>query len=131
VGYTGGYIPNPSYQEICSGNTGHVEAVKILYDPVIVSYEELLGVFWEIHDPTAVNRQSLNVGNQYRSVIFYATDAQKRAAVASKEWLQRWVYPNKAITTEILRETVFYSASEYHQHYYHKRKQQRLVSYTV
>jgi peptide methionine sulfoxide reductase msrA/msrB len=121
VGYTGGTVPNPSYRQVCTGITGHAEAVLIRYDPKIVSYEELLSLFWMIHDPTTPNRQGPDVGTQYRSAIFYHNDRQKRAAEESKEEFDRnGSYINKA-TTQIIPASPFYDAEEYHQDYFEKQ----------
>jgi peptide-methionine (S)-S-oxide reductase len=122
VGYTGGDLPNPTYQDICTGNTGHAEALQILFDPSVISYKQLLHIFWNSHDPTSVNRQGANIGSQYRSAIFYSTEQQKIAAVASKERLQNQLPESKTIVTDILPECKFYPAEEYHQNYFAKRK---------
>lgn len=121
VGYTGGYFENPSYEDVCSGNTGHVEAVEVEYDPAVVSYAELLDLFWKIHDPTSLNRQGPDIGEQYRSVIFFHDLKQKAEARASKDMLEsRGVY-KRPIVTEILPVSRFYEAEEYHQRYLEKR----------
>ena len=119
VGYAGGHTPNPTYEEVCSGATGHTEAVLVVFDPAKVSYETLLRVFWEDHDPTQGMRQGNDVGTQYRSAIYYYGDAQRRAALASKEAYQAVL--TKAgygeITTEIGEAPEFYYAEDYHQQY--------------
>ena len=119
VGYAGGHTPNPTYEEVCSGATGHTEAVLVVFDPAKVSYETLLRVFWEDHDPTQGMRQGNDVGTQYRSAIYYHGDAQRRAALASKEAYQAVLtkagYGN--ITTEIREAPEFYYAEDYHQQY--------------
>jgi peptide-methionine (S)-S-oxide reductase len=119
VGYAGGHTPNPTYEEVCSGATGHTEAVLVVFDPAKVSYETLLRVFWEDHDPTQGMRQGNDVGTQYRSAIYYYGDAQRRAALASKEAYQAVL--TKAgygeITTEIGEAPKFYYAEDYHQQY--------------
>ena len=121
VGYTGGTVPDPAYRQVCTGITGHAEAVLIRYDPKIVSYEELLSLFWRIHDPTTPNRQGPDVGTQYRSAIFYHNDRQKRAAEESKDKFDRTgSYINKA-TTQIIPASPFYEAEEYHQDYFEKQ----------
>ena len=121
VGYTGGTVPDPAYRQVCTGITGHAEAVLIRYDPKIVSYEELLSLFWRIHDPTTPNRQGPDVGTQYRSAIFYHNDLQKKAAEKSKEEFNRnGSYINKA-TTQIVPASPFYKAEEYHQDYFEKQ----------
>jgi len=119
VGYQGGYTPNPTYEEVCTGRTGHAETVRVVYDPKRVSYEELLRLFWEAHDPTQGMRQGNDVGSQYRSAIFTQTDAQRAAAEASREAYQAEL--TKAgygpIMTEIREAPAFYFAEDYHQQY--------------
>ena len=119
VGYQGGYTPNPTYEEVCSGRTGHTETVRVVYDPARVSYEALLKVFWESHDPTQGMRQGNDVGTQYRSAIYVANDAQRAAAEASQamyeERLRKAGYTD--ITTEIADAGPFYYAEGYHQQY--------------
>ncbi len=120
VGYSGGHTKDPSYGDVCSGATGHAEVVEVEYDPSKVSYEELLEVFWENHDPTTPNRQGPDVGTQYRSAIFYHDPEQEAAARASKEEAQtRFKDP---IVTEITSASEFYRAEEYHQRYFEKNK---------
>jgi len=121
VGYTGGHTKNPTYEEVCTGTTGHAEAVRVLYDPSEVSYEELLKVFWNCHDPTTPNRQGPDVGTQYRSAIFYHTPEQKEAAAASKEKLESSVEYDNPVVTEIVPASEFYRAEEYHQQYLEKQ----------
>jgi len=121
VGYTGGSFNNPRYEDVCSGKTGHAEAVQVAYDPAHVSYEELLSVFWENHDPTTLNRQGPDIGTQYRSAIFFHTPEQKAAAVASKENLQKSSRYKNSISTEIAPASQFYRAEDYHQQYFEKR----------
>jgi len=119
VGYSGGNMENPTYEDVCSDETGHAEAVEVTFDPKKVSYEKLLEVFWQNHDPTQLNRQGLDVGTQYRSAIFYHTEKQKDAAIKSiKEQQKKY---NKRITTEIKSAQKFYRAEEYHQQYLEKR----------
>lgn len=121
VGYTGGTTPDPTYRQVCTGITGHAEAVQIKFDPSIVSYEELLSLFWRMHDPTTPNRQGPDVGTQYRSAIFYHSESQRKAAEKSKEDFDRsGVYVNKA-TTQIVPASTFYAAEEYHQDYFEKQ----------
>ena len=121
VGYTGGIKENPIYREVCKGDTGHAEAVEVIYDPSEVSYEELLDVFWNTHNPTTLNKQGPDMGSQYRSVIFYHNEEQMKKAKASKESLQRSAkYPDR-IVTEIMPASTFYKAEEYHQNYLEKR----------
>jgi len=119
VGYVAGHTPNPTYREVCSGMTGHTEAVLVVFDPAVVSYEDLLRVFWENHDPTQGMRQGNDVGTQYRSGIYVFDDAQRRAAEASRDTFHEEL--NKvgygAITTEILTAPEFYYAEDYHQQY--------------
>jgi peptide-methionine (S)-S-oxide reductase len=119
VGYAGGYTPNPAYQEVCSGMTGHNEVVQVVYDPAIVTYEQLLKVFWEAHDPTQGMRQGNDIGTQYRSGIYTRSRAQKTAALESRDNYQRRLSSqgHGAITTEILDAPEFYYAEEYHQQY--------------
>jgi peptide-methionine (S)-S-oxide reductase len=120
VGYSGGALENPTYKDVCSGTTGHAEVVEVEYDPSKVSFEELLEVFWENHDPTTPNRQGPDVGTQYRSAIFFHTPEQEAAARASKEQAQaRFKNP---IVTEITPAAEFYRAEEYHQRYFEKNR---------
>ena len=120
VGYIGGHTKNPTYKEVCTNTTGHAEATQITYDPNKVTYEELLGVFWDIHNPTQLNRQGLDVGTQYRSAIFYHNEEQKQIAEESRDNQQKKY--DKKITTEINPSTEFYSAEDYHQKYFEKNK---------
>jgi peptide-methionine (S)-S-oxide reductase len=123
VGYEGGTLHNPTYQDVCSHTTGHAEVVEVAYDPTRVSYEELLTVFWDNHDPTQLNRQGPDVGDQYRSVIFYHTPEQEAAARASKAQLEESRRYRKAIVTQIVPAQTFYRAEEYHQQFLEKRGQ--------
>jgi len=119
VGYMGGQLENPSYQDVCTDQTGHAEVVQIDYDPRQISYETLLQIFWQSHDPTTLNRQGVDVGSQYRSAIFYHTPQQAEHAKTIKAQLaQRFDQP---IVTEIVPATTFYRAEEYHQRYLEKR----------
>ena len=121
VGYTGGKTSNPTYHDVCSDGTGHAEAVEVTYDPAKVSYEQLLQIFWDNHNPTTLNRQGPDFGSQYRSAIFYHSDAQKAAATSSRDKLAKsgkWANP---IVTQILPAVTFYRAEEYHQQYNEKR----------
>jgi peptide-methionine (S)-S-oxide reductase len=123
-GYTGGHVKNPSYREVCNGNTGHAEAVQITYDPSVVSYDELLEVFWQTHDPTTLNRQGADQGTQYRSVVFYHNEEQKRLAEAYKQKLnEEKIWPDP-IVTEITPASAFYKAEDYHQDYYNLNSSQ-------
>ncbi len=120
VGYMGGSVPNPTYEQVCTGETGHAEVVQVEYDPEQVSYEELLDVFWRCHDPTQRNRQGPDVGTQYRSVIFYHTEEQRRLAEASRRRLEQSGLYDRPIVTEIVPAREFYRAEEYHQRYFEK-----------
>jgi peptide-methionine (S)-S-oxide reductase len=117
VGYLGGTLANPTYRAVCSGRTGHAEVVQVEYDSAIVSYEELLDVFWDCHNPTTLNRQGPDVGAQYRSAIFFHTPEQQAAARASKERLEQSGQFSRPIVTEITPASTFYRAEEYHQQY--------------
>jgi len=119
AGYAGGITPNPTYEEVCSGRTGHTEAVLVVYDPKEVTYDQLLKVFWENHDPTQGMRQGNDVGTQYRSGIYYFDEAQKRAAEGSRDLFQKQLTAagHGTITTEILSAPEFYYAEDYHQQY--------------
>lgn len=120
VGYTGGKTENPTYRQVCTDKTGHAEAVLIEYDPYQITYEQLLDVFWQIHDPTTLNHQGPDFGSQYRSAIFYHNEEQKKAAELLKQNLQKSGKFNKPIVTEIVPASVFYNAEDYHQQYYQK-----------
>lgn len=121
VGYEGGTFENPSYRDVCTDRTGHAEVVEVTYDPARVSYDELLKVFWENHNPTQLNRQGPDVGTQYRSVIFFHTPEQQAAAAATKEELERSGHYKKPIVTQIVPAATFYKAEDYHQQYLEKR----------
>jgi len=130
-GYTGGTIKNPAYREICTGRTGHAEAIKISFDPAIISYEELLEVFFATHDPTTLNRQGNDVGTQYRSEIFYLSKAQKEAAEQFIAYLEKeGVFP-ASIVTAISGEAPFYDAEEDHQEYYNNNKRQPYCQFII
>jgi len=118
-GYSGGNFKNPTYKDVCSGDTGHAEAVELEFDPKVVSYEDLLEVFWDIHDPTTANRQGPDLGNQYRSAVFYHNQKQKEVALVSKKKAASKF--NAPIVTEIVPAGEFYKAEDYHQDYYKKR----------
>ena len=121
VGYTGGTVPHPSYEQICTHLTGHAEAVEVQFDPQVVSYEQLLDVFWNIHDPTQVNRQGPDIGSNYRSAIFVHSLEQQQAAQASLEKLQKsGTLGTSKIATQIVPAMPFYRAEEYHQRYLEK-----------
>jgi peptide-methionine (S)-S-oxide reductase len=121
-GYAGGHVENPSYKAVCAGTTGHAECVQIQYEPGKISYEELLEVFWQVHDPTTLNRQGADVGTQYRSVIFYHNDEQKQKAAHYKAELDKSGAFPKPIVTEITAASKFYPAEDYHQEYYANNK---------
>lgn len=120
VGYIGGQTEDPNYKTVCSGKTGHAEAVEVTFDPRKISYEKLLDLFWDLHDPTQVNRQGPDIGTQYRSAIFYHTPEQKELATEAKEALERSGRFKKHIATEILPAGHFTRAEEYHQRYHEK-----------
>ena len=122
VGYTGGKMENPTYKDVCTDKTGHAEVVRVTYDPSIVSYEELLEYFWDMHNPTTLNRQGWDVGTQYRSAVFYHSEEQKEAALRLKEKLDKSAKYKKPIVTEIVPAGKFYRAEEYHQKYNEKNK---------
>ncbi|MBI4836736.1 MAG: peptide-methionine (S)-S-oxide reductase MsrA [Candidatus Abawacabacteria bacterium] len=120
VGYEGGVTESPTYDDVCAKNTGHAEVVQVIYDPQQISYEALLDVFWQNHNPTTYNRQGPDVGSQYRSVIFYHTPEQKLAAEISKDVLDKSGKFNRAVVTQIVPAQPFYRAEEYHQRYLSK-----------
>lgn len=120
AGYLGGTMKNPTYKDVCTGNTGHAEVVQIEFDPKIISYKELLDIFWEMHNPTSLNKQGPDVGTQYRSAIFYHSEEQKRIAEQSKAELEKSGKYSKPIVTEITKVSTFYKAEEYHQKYLQK-----------
>jgi peptide-methionine (S)-S-oxide reductase len=120
VGYMGGWLENPTYEQVCTDRTGHAEVVQVEYDPSVLSYEQLLDVFWNSHDPTTLNRQGPDVGVQYRSAVFFHTPEQQAAAAAAKENLDRSGRFKKKIVTEITPAKQFWKAEEYHQQYYAK-----------
>jgi peptide-methionine (S)-S-oxide reductase len=121
VGYSGGTLEGPTYYQVCSGRTGHAESVEVVYDPSRVSYERLLEVFWENHNPTTLNRQGWDIGTQYRSAIFYHSPEQRDAALVSKARLEASGKYRKPIVTEITPASTYYPAEEYHQQYLEKR----------
>jgi peptide-methionine (S)-S-oxide reductase len=127
VGYIGGQFTEPTYKDVCSQKTGHAEAMEITFDPSQVSYDDLLNVFWSIHDPTTINRQGPDIGTQYRSVILYLNTEQRNKAISSKEKLdasKRFINP---IVTQIVPASDFWEAEEYHQQYEEKRKKRFIV----
>lgn len=121
VGYIGGTADNPTYKQVCTDTTGHAEAVEVEFDPAKTSYEKLLEVFWQIHDPTQLNRQGPDTGTQYRSAIFYHDEAQHQAAERSKQALSASGQYDKPIVTEIVAASALYPAEEYHQRYFEKQ----------
>ena len=130
-GYAGGTVENPTYEQVCSGKTGHAEVTQITYDPKVITYDELLEVFWRTHDPTTLNRQGNDVGTQYRSVIFYHNEEQKRLAEKYKEELNKSGAWDKPIVTEIKPFTNFYPAENYHQNYYDNNPAQPYCSFVI
>ena len=125
VGYAGGTLENPSYQDVCSGTTGHAEVVLVRFDESVVSYEELLAFFWQIHDPTTLNRQGPDVGSQYRSVIYYHDESQEQAARTSMQEQESSGRYHGPIVTELVAAPMFYMAENYHQKYFDKRGMRR------
>ena len=122
VGYTGGQFSNPTYKKVCSHKTGHAEAVEVTFDPSKVSYDDLLEIFWSIHDPTTLNRQGPDIGDQYRSAIFYLNEEQKEKAESFKAKLEASKRFKNPIVTQIVSASDFWQAEEYHQQYVEKRK---------
>ena len=120
VGYAGGTVPKPNYRTVCSGKTGHAEVVQVEYDPARVSFEQLLEVFWQIHDPTTLNRQGPDFGTQYRSIIFYSDEHERKAAEESKRRLDESGKLRRPVVTQIVPAAEFYRAEEYHQRYYER-----------
>ncbi len=120
AGYTGGTLENPTYQQVCTGSTGHAEAVEVSYDPDMISYEELLKIFWQAHDPTQLNRQGPDTGTQYRSAIFYHNDEQRSLAEASRDAIDSSGRYQSPVVTEIVPAETFWPAEEYHQKYHQK-----------
>jgi len=129
VGYTGGTVLRPRYENVCTGKTGHAEVVRLLYDPDEVSYEDLLAVFWSIHDPTQKDRQGRDIGTNYRSAIFYHNAEQKRLALQSRDNLVRSGKFRRPVVTEIVPATAFWRAEEYHQHYVEKQRHMKSGTY--
>jgi len=130
-GYSGGKVENPTYEEVCTGTTGHAEVTQITYDPSIISFDELLEVFWKTHDPTTLNRQGNDVGTQYRSVIFYHNEKQKELAENYKAELDKSGVWDNPIVTEISPFTNFYSAEKYHQDYYNNNPNQGYCTFVI
>lgn len=130
-GYSGGTVKNPSYKEVCTGNTGHAEVAQIVYDKTKISFDELLQVFWKTHDPTTLNQQGNDIGTQYRSAIFYHNEEQKQAAEKYKKALNdEHAYPNPVIT-EIKAFSIFYPAEDYHKNYYNLNGDQQYCKYVI
>jgi peptide-methionine (S)-S-oxide reductase len=130
-GYTGGTMKNPTYKEVCSGETGHAEVTQIIYDPAIISFAELLEVFWQTHDPTTLNRQGNDIGTQYRSAIFYHNNEQKTLAEEYLAKLTEAEVFDDPIVTEISKLEIFYPAENYHQNYYEQNKSQPYCSFVI
>ncbi len=130
-GYAGGTVADPSYEEVCSGTTGHAEVCQITYDPGQITYEDLLEVFWKTHDPTTLNQQGADMGTQYRSAVFYHSDKQKQLAEEYKQKLDKAGIWNKPIVTEISPLTTFYKAEDYHQDYYERNTNQPYCLFTI
>ncbi|OFX26683.1 MAG: peptide-methionine (S)-S-oxide reductase [Bacteroidetes bacterium GWA2_31_9b] len=130
-GYSGGKTVNPSYKDVCTGETGHAEVIQVTFNPEIISYKELLEVFWQTHDPTTINRQGADVGTQYRSVIFYHNDIQNEIAHQYLKKLDDARIYGKPIVTEISPIKIFYKAENYHQDYYNNNKFQSYCSITI
>jgi len=121
VGYAGGTTENPTYEEVCTGRTSHAEVVQVTFDPARITYDKLLEVFWDVHDPTQLNRQGPDIGTQYRSAIFFHSPEQERAALASRDRLAQNGLAGRRIVTEIVPAAPFYMAEDYHQQYLEKR----------
>jgi peptide-methionine (S)-S-oxide reductase len=130
-GYSGGNVPNPSYEAVCSGKTGHAEACQITFDPNIISYDELLEIFWKTHNPTTLNQQGNDIGTQYRSVIFYHDEEQKKKAEHYKDELNKSAAWDNPVVTEISAFSKFYKAEEYHQHYFERNPYQGYCSFII
>lgn len=120
VGYSGGHTDNPTYNDVCTHDTGHAEAVEVTFEPLQISYDDLLKVFWECHDPTQLNRQGPDFGEQYRSVIFYHSEKQHTAALASRTEMENRHAFRKAVVTQIVPASFFWEAEEYHQKYHQR-----------
>jgi peptide-methionine (S)-S-oxide reductase len=130
-GYAGGTTVNPTYEEVCSGKTGHAECIRITYDPTKVSYDEVLKVFWKTHDPTTLNRQGNDVGTQYRSIVFYHNDTQKQLAEKYKKELNASGAYNNPVVTEVVAMPKFYPAEKYHQNYFNTNPNQGYCAFVV
>ena len=130
-GYTGGKVKNPTYKEVCSGLTGHAEVTQLTFDPLKISYDQLLEIFWKTHDPTTLNQQGADIGTQYRSVIYYHSDEQKKKAEYYKTQLEEAGAFDKPIVTEISPATTFYKAEDYHQNYYNLNNNAPYCTYVI
>lgn len=130
-GYSGGQVANPTYEQVCNGTTGHAECLQVIYDPAVITYDELLEVFWEVHDPTSLNRQGNDVGTQYRSAIFYHSEEQRQKAEHYKEELNKNKAYDKPIVTEITAFSKFYPAEDYHQDYFRLHGSQPYCSLVI
>jgi peptide-methionine (S)-S-oxide reductase len=130
-GYSGGHTKNPTYKEVCTGETGHAEVIQITFDPKVISFDEILEVFFETHDPTSLNRQGADAGTQYRSVIFYHSPEQKEKAEAYKAQLNKENVFNKPIVTEIKAFDKFYKAENYHQNYFANNRSQGYCQFVI
>jgi peptide-methionine (S)-S-oxide reductase len=130
-GYAGGAVPHPTYKQVCAGTTGHAEVVQITFDPQVITFREILEIFFDIHDPTTLNRQGADVGTQYRSAIFYHSDAQKATAEATIAELESANTYKSPIVTEVTPLDVFYVAEDYHQEYFEQNKQQPYCSVVI
>ncbi|KKM75762.1 hypothetical protein LCGC14_1386990 [marine sediment metagenome] len=129
VGYTGGNFTEPTYRDVCSHKTGHAEAIEVTYDPSKASYDDLLNVFWSIHNPTTLNRQGPDEGTQYRSAIFYLNSEQREKALSSKAKLDATKRFNKPVVTQVISASDFWEAEEYHQQYEKKRKKNLQINF--
>jgi peptide-methionine (S)-S-oxide reductase len=130
-GYAGGKVKNPTYREVCTGLTGHAEVTQITYDPKVISYEDLLEIFWNTHDPTTLNKQGADEGTQYRSVVFYHDEIQRKTAEQYKKQLEESKIFKRPIVTEISPLTTFYKAEDYHQNYYELNPNQGYCQYVI
>ncbi len=130
-GYSGGKVKNPTYKEVCSGLTGHAEVVQVKFDPSVITFGEVLEIFWNTHDPTTLNQQGADVGTQYRSVVFYHSDEQKKIAEAYKKQLDQSGIYKKPIVTEITPFSIFYPAEDYHQNYFELNPNQGYCQYVI
>ncbi|MCB9892269.1 MAG: peptide-methionine (S)-S-oxide reductase MsrA [Planctomycetes bacterium] len=130
-GYMGGHVTDPTYKQVCTGTTGHAEVVQVTFDPTVITYGQVLQLFWKLHDPTTLNRQGNDFGPQYRSAIFYHSDAQRDEALRSKKAMDESGTFAHPIVTEITQATTFYSAEEYHQDYYRNNRSQGYCRFVI